>query len=90
MGPDSLSEQNTKAASLLSPLHRTLTAASGLHFPDSIGLSLGSGYRVLIQPELGGVEREVCVGEGWRQAERQMENWREGSNAPSSPAAVAT
>lgn len=85
MGPDSLSEQNTEAASLLSPQHRTLTAASGLHFPDSIGLSLGSGYRVFIQPELGGVDRECVSG---RVGDRQKDKWRTGGKAAMPPAAL--
>lgn len=88
MGPDSLSEQNTKATSLLflCPLQLlTLTAALGLDFPNSVDLSRGLSFRV--SGSLLSLSWEVWRGveRGRRQAERKMENWRERSKASRQP-----
>lgn len=94
MGPDSLSEQNTKAASLLSVSCRTTSLLPlGLIFLMLLAWALGWTLRFpgLYSARVGGMQRECCSGKGWRQAEKWKENWRESSDdASSCPAVVDT
>ena len=78
MGPDSLSEQNTKASSLRSvsaPAHPNCSL--GAPFP--VLWTLGQALRLqgLDSGPSGEIQPRVCCGEGGRQADMKTEDWRE-------------
>ena len=78
MGPDSLSEQNTKASSLRSvstPAHPNCSL--GAPFP--VLWTLGRALRLqgLDSAPSGEVRPRVCCREGGRQADMKTEDWRE-------------
>lgn len=82
MGPDSLSEQNTKASSLrcFRPVHPNCSL--GARFPALWTLSRALRLQGLDSAPSGEVQPWVCRGEGGRQADAKTEDQREAEANP--------